>query len=99
MAKNAVLGVYTIIIFVLVVLIAAGKLRWEPEAEADADMEDRMAVLERAIEMHRPEVLQMGDQEILHVPTSKLSGNSWSVNHEFYTYEDGSLKHIDFSTQ
>jgi hypothetical protein len=58
-----------------------------------------MAILERAIEMHRPDVLQMGEQQILHVPTSKLSGSSYSVNHEFYIYENGSLKHIDFSEE
>jgi hypothetical protein len=98
MAKNIVLMIYTLVVLVGLVLLVSGKLRWASEEEAD-EMPERVAMLGQAIEMHRPQVLEVGDQQILHVPTSKLVGSHWSVSHEFYIYADGTLKRIDFSQQ
>ena len=96
MVKNIILAFYTILLIVAVTVYASGRLAWVPEDERFISDEDR---LKKAIEMHKPEILQMGDVPILHVPTSKMTGQNWSVNHAFYVYEEGVLKRIDLNSK
>lgn len=77
-------------------MVFSGRLEWVCGADVlRGSPED---ILERGIEMHRPEVLVMGDQELLHVPVGNLSGRNWKVRHEFYVFEDGALKLVDFGS-
>ena len=94
MIKNAMIAIMAVFIAVILTLLFSGRLRWI--SEEDLTRGNPETILQKAIEMHKPDVLKIGDQDILHVPTSKLSGKNWSVSHEFYIYESGSLKHIDF---
>lgn len=96
MGKNVFIVLLVLIIVVFVTLVFSGRLAWV--SEDDLAMGNPEDILERAIEMHRPDVLKMGDQELLHVPTSRLSGRNWSVSHKFYVFEDGALKHVDFGS-
>ena len=97
MFKNILLGVYTLLLVLSLIALATDRLAWVSEGEDNNG--ERIELLGKAIEMHRPEVLEMGEIQILHVPISKLSGRHYSVNHEFYIYEDGTLKSIDFKSK
>ena len=94
MVKNVALGCYTLLLVAMLVAFASGRLVWLSDAEQKyGQAED---VLQKAIEMHKPEVLQMAEIQILHVPTSKMTGRNWSVNHEFYIYDEGTLKRVQY---
>ena len=96
MVKNVIIVLLALIVCVFVTLVFSGRLEWVCGVDVlRGSPED---ILERGIEMHRPEVLQMGDQVLLHVPTGSLSGRNWRVGHEFYVFEDGALKHVDFGS-
>jgi hypothetical protein len=97
MFKNVLLGVYTLLLVLTLIALASDRLAWVSAGEHNNG--EHTQVLQKAIEMHKPEVLKMGEIEILHIPTSKMSGRNWSVNHAFYMYEDGTLKRIDFKSK
>lgn len=97
MAKNIFLGIYTLIFGLALIALASGRLAWVSTEELRNNSPEE--ILQKAIEMHKPEVLEMGKVEILHVPTSKISGRNWSVNHAFYIFEDGTLKRIGFNAK
>lgn len=97
MLKNVLIGVYTLLFVLTIAAFATNRLAWlPPEQRNNSNPEE---ILHKAIEMHKPEVLKMGDINILHVPTSKMSGRNWSVNHAFYVYEEGQLKRIDLTSK
>ncbi len=92
MVKNLILGAYTLLLVLAFIAFATHRLTW-----ADAHDERAVETLERAIEMHRPEVLDMGDMKILHIPTSKMKGTSYSVSHKFFINDNGVLKPVDLT--
>ena len=53
--------------------------------------------LERAIEMHRPQILKVGDTELLCVPNTRMQGRNWHVDYKFYRYEDGVLRNVPYA--
>ena len=90
MLKNVLLGLYTLILALTIVALATDRLAWVSVEERNSGNTEE--ILKKAIEMHKPEVLEMGDIKILHVPTSKMSGRNWSVNHAFFIYDEGKLQ-------
>ncbi|MBN1974898.1 MAG: hypothetical protein JW787_14755 [Sedimentisphaerales bacterium] len=92
MVRNTVITILVVFAAVIITLLFSGRLKWM--TNEDLISRNPETILQKAIEMHKPEILKIGDQDILHVPIGKLSGKSWAVNHEFYIYENGSLKKI-----
>ena len=90
MFKNILIGVYTLLLVLVIIAIATDRLVWVSE---DID------TLQKAIEMHKPEVLKMDGNEILYVPTSSMRGSSWKVDNKFYIYDEGELKRIDLPSK
>lgn len=97
MVKNFIIGAYTLLLVLAVIALASGRMAMM--SVEDREIEKSTEILQQAIEMHKPEILRMGEREILHIPTSKISGKNWSVNHAFYIYKDGTLKRIDFNNK
>jgi len=93
LAKNILIALLAVIVAVFITLIVSERLQWIPQNNLGRETPE--VVLAKAIEMHRPEVLKIGDQELLHIPTSKMSGKNWSVNNAFYILENGTLKKVD----
>ena len=87
MLKNVLLGVYTLLLVLSIVALATDRLVWVSEDEHNLHIGEPIDTLQKAIEMHKPEVLKMGDAEILHVPTSSMRGHSWSIDNKFYIYD------------
>lgn len=84
MVKNFVAGFLIGALIVLVVLIAMGKLVWNDSLNSDP--------LEKAIEMHTPKVIEIGNTELLWLPNTQQLGNKISIDYKFYVYENGQLK-------
>ena len=93
MLKNVFLGIYTLLLVIMILAFVTNRLAWVCPDERSTN--EPMEILQQAIDMHKPEVLKVGETEILYVPTSKLRGKNWSVKPTFYTYEEGKLKRID----
>lgn len=82
-----------IIVAVFVTLVICGRFKWV--SQEDLASGNPEVILEKAIKMHRPNVMKVGDQELMYIPTAQLSGKNWSVNYAFYIFEAGALKKLD----
>jgi hypothetical protein len=92
MTKNLILGLVTGALLVFLALIFTGNLAWQKPLPPDEDLQASGQVLERMIEMHEPKILTIGGKELLYLPLTRQSGMHISVDHKFYTYEDGQFK-------
>jgi hypothetical protein len=79
---------------VLITLIVSGSLIWKPE---EYKMAKHQEALERAINMHQPQILEIGDKELLCLPVTHQRGNSISVDYKFFVYEEGKLKQLNYA--
>ncbi|MHC4741275.1 MAG: hypothetical protein ACYS8Z_05160 [Planctomycetota bacterium] len=93
MTKNILITACLLLIAVFVTLLVSGRLRWVSHDDLAGESPHRL--LEKAIELHRPDVLKIGDEELLYITISKLSGKNYSITHEFFTFENGTLKRVD----
>jgi len=68
----------------------------KPASETNKPREAPTITLERAIEMHKPQILKIGDAELLCVPNTRMQGYNWQVEYKFYVYEDGVLRSVPY---
>jgi len=95
MMKNVFLGFVLGALVVMLALVVTGKLVWASRRDDTAAWPDaRQRALREAHELHKPTVLELADQQLLCVPTSKMRGDNISVDHVFAVLEDGKLKQV-----
>ena len=95
MWKNILLVVSGAFLLVFLTLVWSGELGWRKGDEFLAK-EGPSIALERAIEMHRPQILEFGGVELLCVPHTQMQGYNWHVEYKFYIYEDGVLRNVNY---
>ena len=87
MVKNFLIFVLVLIITCFITLVVSGRLQWVSQEDMINGAPE--VVLEKALEIHRPYVLKVGDQEILCLPHAEMSGKNWHVTHRLYLLENG----------
>jgi len=93
MVRNFLIFVLLLIITCIITLLFCGKLRWISQEDIARGTPE--VVLEKAIEMHRPYVLKLGDKEFLCIPKANMSGKNWTVSHRLYLFEEGAMKPLN----
>jgi hypothetical protein len=97
MWKNVALVAYTILISVLVVLWMAGKIDWSKNnpKENQIPFEQKIA---RASEILKPQVLELKNVQLLCIPSYHGDGNNnYNFEYNFFMYEDGKLKSVNYT--
>jgi hypothetical protein len=98
MWKNLALIAYTVILFIFAVLWMAGNIVWSSGStqQSIAPFEQRM---EKASEILRPQVLEMKDVQLLCIPSYHGDGTNYKFDNNFFIYENGNLKRVDYASK
>jgi hypothetical protein len=98
MWKNLALVAYTVLVGVFAVLWLAGKIDWTKNnpKESTITLEQR---LEKASEILKPQILQMKDVQLLCIPTYHGDEKNYKFDYNFFVYENGGLKSVNYTNQ
>jgi hypothetical protein len=98
MWKNLALVAYTVLVGVFAVLWLAGKIDWTKSnlKESQIPLEQRM---EKAAEILKPLILEMKDVQLLCIPSYLGEGTNYKFNYNFYVYENGNLKDVNYANK